>query len=95
MNARQGRLGEVERDMGAERDRAAELAKQAGTLKELIDRMEQEIAGSQKAADEARKATEAQAREMRERFAQAAFRDPARLAPKFPFPKPEACCPAP
>jgi septal ring factor EnvC (AmiA/AmiB activator) len=95
MNARQGRLGEVERDMGAERDRAAELAKQAGTLKELIDRMEREIAGSQRAADEARKATEAQAREMRERFAQAAFRDPARLAPKIPFSEARGLLPRP
>lgn len=95
MNARQDRLGEIERDAGAERDRAAELAKQAGTLKELIDRMEREIAGSQRAADEARKATEAQAREMRERFAQAAFRDPARLAPKIPFSEARGLLPRP
>nr|WP_245410890.1 peptidoglycan DD-metalloendopeptidase family protein [Microvirga flavescens] len=85
VDARQGRIGEVERNIGSERDKAAELARQAGTLKELIDRMEREIAGAQRAADEARKAAEAQARETRERFAQAAFRDPARLVPKVPF----------
>ena len=46
---------------GAEREKAEELARQAGTLKELIDRMEAEITGAQRAAEEARKAAEAQA----------------------------------
>jgi murein hydrolase activator len=85
MEARQGRLGDVERNVGAERERSTHLARQASTLKELIDRMENEIAGARRAADEARKAAEAQAKEVRDRFAQAAFRDPARLAPKIPF----------
>ncbi|MGO4706111.1 murein hydrolase activator EnvC [Microvirga sp. 2MCAF38] len=85
VDARQGRIGEVERSIGSEREKAAELARQAGTLKELIDRMEREISGAHRAAEEARKAAETQARETRERFAQAAFRDPARLAPKIPF----------
>ncbi|HEV2564716.1 MAG TPA: hypothetical protein VGU19_06500, partial [Microvirga sp.] len=85
MEARQGRIAEVERDVGAERQKAEELARQAGTLKELVDRMEAEIAGAQRAAAEARKAAEAQERETREKFAQLAFRDPARLAPKIPF----------
>jgi septal ring factor EnvC (AmiA/AmiB activator) len=95
VNARQGSLAEVERGAGAERERAAELARQAGTLKDLIDRMESEIAGAQKAAEEARKAAEAQAREVRERFAQAAFRDPARLAPKIPFAEARGLLPRP
>jgi septal ring factor EnvC (AmiA/AmiB activator) len=82
---RQSRLAEAERSAGTERERAADLARQAGTLKELIERMERESAGAQRAAEQARKAEEAQARETRERFAQAAFRDPARLAPKVPF----------
>jgi septal ring factor EnvC (AmiA/AmiB activator) len=95
MNARQARLGEVERTVGAEQERAGELAKQAGTLKELIERMEREIAGAQRAAEDARKATEAQARETKERFAQAAFRDPARLAPKIPFSEARGLIPRP
>ena len=95
MNARQGRLAEVERDVGKEQARAGELAQQAGTLKELIERMEREIAGSQRAAEEAKKATEAQARETRERFAQAAFRDPARLVPKIPFSEAKGLIPRP
>ncbi|WP_243369653.1 murein hydrolase activator EnvC family protein [Microvirga solisilvae] len=95
MAARQSRMTEVERNIGAERDKAAELARQAGTLKELIDRMEAEISGAQKAADEARKAAEAQEKEAKERFAQAAFRDPARLAPKIPFSEAKGLLPRP
>ncbi|KLK90986.1 membrane protein [Microvirga vignae] len=95
MAARQSRMVEVERSMGAERDKAAELARKAGTLKELIDRMEAEIAGAQRAAEEARKATEAQEREAKERFAQAAFRDPARLVPKIPFSEAKGLLPKP
>jgi septal ring factor EnvC (AmiA/AmiB activator) len=95
MNARQGRLSEVERNVGAEREKAAELARQAGSLKELIDRMEREIAAAQKAAVEARRAAEAQDKEAKERFAQAAFRDPARLAPKIPFSEARGLLPQP
>ena len=71
MEARQSRIAEVERNVGAERQKAEDLARQAGTLKELIDRMEAEITGAQRAAEEARKAAEAQQRETREKFAQA------------------------
>lgn len=95
MEARQSRMTEVERNMGAERGKAAELARQAGTLKELIDRMEAEVSGAQRAAEEARKAAEAQEREAKERFAQAAFRDPARLAPKIPFAEARGLLPRP
>jgi murein hydrolase activator len=95
MNARQGRLSEVERNVGAEREKAAELARHAGSLKELIDRMEKEIAAAQKAAEEARRAAEAQEKEAKERFAQAAFRDPARLAPKIPFSEARGLLPQP
>jgi len=95
MEARQGRMAEVERSIGAEREKAAELARKAGTLKELIDRMEAEISGAQRAAEEARKAAEAQEREAKERFAQAAFRDPARLAPKIPFSEAKGLLPKP
>jgi septal ring factor EnvC (AmiA/AmiB activator) len=95
MEARQGRIAEVERDAGSERRKAEELARQAGTLKELIDRMEAEIAGAQRASEEARKAAEAQERQTREKFAQLAFRDPARLAPKIPFSEARGMLPRP
>jgi septal ring factor EnvC (AmiA/AmiB activator) len=95
MEARQGRIAEVERNVGAEQEKAAALARQAGTLKELIDRMEAEISGAQRAVEEARKAAQAQERETREKFAQAAFRDPARLAPKIPFAEARGLLPRP
>jgi septal ring factor EnvC (AmiA/AmiB activator) len=93
--ARQSRLAEAERSFGAERAKSAELAREAQTLKELIERMERDVAAAQKASEEARKAAEAQARETRERFAAAAFRDPARLAPKIPFPEARGLLPMP
>jgi len=95
IDARQKRIADAERSMGAEKEKAANLARQAGTLKELIDRMEKEITGAHKAAEEARKAAEAQEKEARARFAQAAFQDPARLAPKIPFSEAKGLLPRP
>jgi septal ring factor EnvC (AmiA/AmiB activator) len=88
-------MAEAERSIGAERARTAELGREAQTLKELIDRMEREVAAAQRAAEEARKAAEAQARATRERFAAAAFRDPARLVPKIPFSEAKGLLPMP
>ncbi|MGO4527297.1 murein hydrolase activator EnvC [Microvirga sp. 2MCAF35] len=95
MEARQSRIADVERNAGTERQKAEDLAQRAGSLKELIDRMEAEIAGAQRASEEARKAAEAQERETREKFAQLAFRDPARLAPKIPFSEARGLLPRP
>ncbi|HEV2557079.1 MAG TPA: peptidoglycan DD-metalloendopeptidase family protein [Microvirga sp.] len=95
IGARQERIVEMERGVVAEREKAAELARQAGSLKELIERMERDISGAQRAAEAARKAEEAHARELRDRFAQAAFRDPARLAPKVPFGEAKGLLPQP
>ncbi len=93
--ARQDRLAAAERSAGSERERAAALAARAGSLKELIDRMERDVAAAQRAAEEARQAAEAQSREARERFAALAFRDPARLAPKIPFQEARGLLPTP
>jgi septal ring factor EnvC (AmiA/AmiB activator) len=93
--ARQGQLASVEKAFGGERDKAAELAGQARTLKELIDRMERDIAAARQAAEEARKAEEEQLRQARNRFAEAAFRDPARLAPKVAFAEAKGLLPRP
>ncbi|MFE1601270.1 murein hydrolase activator EnvC family protein [Methylobacterium sp. ID0610] len=76
--ARQSRLGEAETGLAGERERASGLAKEARTVKDLVDRLDGEISA-------ARRAAEAESRETRERFAAAALRDPARLAPKMPF----------
>ncbi|KAA2233987.1 peptidoglycan DD-metalloendopeptidase family protein [Salinarimonas soli] len=93
--ARQDRLVQAEQSAGSERDRAANLAAQAQTLKDLIDRMEREVAAAQRAAEEARRAAETQSKETRERFAALAFRDPARLAPKIPFQEARGALPTP
>jgi murein hydrolase activator len=95
IGARQARMVEAEKNVGSEQEKASQLARQAGTLKELIDRMEKEISGARQAADEARKAAAAQEREAKEKFAQAAFRDPARLAPKIPFSEARGLLPRP
>ena len=93
--ARQDRIGEAEREAGSERARAATLATEAKSAKDLVERMESEVSAARRAADEAKRAGEAQARQTRERFAAAAFRDPARLAPKIPFAEARGLLPRP
>ncbi len=85
MAARKARLAEVESGLATERARTAELGVQARSLKELLDRMEGEVASARRAADEARAAETREARATQERFAAAGIRDPARLAPKVRF----------
>jgi septal ring factor EnvC (AmiA/AmiB activator) len=93
--ARQERLVQAQQSFASERDRAAGLAAEARTLKELIDGMERDIAAAGKAEDDAKHTAENQARQTRERFAAAAFRDPARLAPKAPFSEVKGVLPRP
>jgi len=83
--ARKARLAEVESGLVTERARTAELGLQARSLKELLERMEGEVASARRAADEARAAETREARATQERFAAAGIRDPARLAPKVRF----------
>ncbi|KQP88367.1 hypothetical protein ASF60_02010 [Methylobacterium sp. Leaf113] len=83
--ARRTRQAEVESGLAAERTRTAELSVQARSLKELLDRMEGEVASARRAAEEARAAESREVRATQERFAVAAARDPARLAPKVRF----------
>lgn len=96
VEARQAAVGDAEKALGAERERARDLARQATSLKELIERMEREVASAARAADEARRADAARVRADEERrradadqvgakIAAAPFRDPARLAPAAPF----------
>lgn len=85
MDARRGRINEIESSITAERQKAAELGNQAKSLKELVDRMETEVASARRAAEEARAAQEREAKATQERFAAAGNRDPARLAPKIRF----------
>jgi septal ring factor EnvC (AmiA/AmiB activator) len=91
IDARQSALTAAEQALGAERARAADLARQAASLKELIARMETEVeaaasgAAASRKADEAQKAAAAAAPEAQRRIAMAPFKDPARLAPASPF----------
>ena len=83
--ARRTRQAEVESGLAAERTRTAELSVQARSLKDLLDRMEGEVASARRAAEEARAAETREARATQERFAAAGARDPARLTPKVRF----------
>lgn len=105
VEARQASVSEAEKALGAERERARDLARQATTLKELIERMEREVAAAARAADEARRADAAQARAEEERRRAEAdqvaariaapLRDPARLAPAAPFAETKGFLPLP
>jgi septal ring factor EnvC (AmiA/AmiB activator) len=83
--ARQQSLADAEQALGSERDRAAELARQAANLKDLIARMESEIAPAKAAAAASRAADEAAAADVATRAAAAQAKDPARLKPALPF----------
>lgn len=83
--ARRTRQAEIESGLATERTRTAELSVQARSLKELLDRMEGEVASARRAAEEARAAETREARATQERFAAAGARDPARLTPKVRF----------
>jgi septal ring factor EnvC (AmiA/AmiB activator) len=93
--ARQERMAETQQTFARERERGADLAGQANTLKELIEGVERDLSAGRRAAEEARRAAESQSREARERLAAAAFRDPARLAPKVPFSEVKGVLPRP
>ena len=91
VSARQNAQGDAEKALEAERVRASELGREAASLKDLIARMEGEVASAGRAADEARKAD---AERQRQADAEAAgitakalnpVRDPARLAPAMAF----------
>ncbi|TXN71271.1 peptidoglycan DD-metalloendopeptidase family protein [Methylobacterium sp. WL6] len=83
--ARRTRQAEVETGLAAERTRAADLAKEARSLKDLLDRIEGEVATAKRSADEAKAAEQREAKATQERFAAAGIRDPAKLAPKVKF----------
>jgi septal ring factor EnvC (AmiA/AmiB activator) len=83
--ARQQSLTDAEQALGSERDRAAELARQAVNLKELIARMETEVAPAKSAAAASRAADQAAAADVQTRANAAGTKDPARLRPALAF----------
>ncbi|MEN3929448.1 peptidoglycan DD-metalloendopeptidase family protein [Microvirga sp. W0021] len=92
MEARQSRQSEVEAAIGSERQKMAELATQAKSLADLIERSEKEVAGAQRAAAAAR---QAETMQQKAAFAATAFTDPSRLSPKIPFAQAKGRLPLP
>ncbi len=100
IDARQASLGVAEQALNAEEQRAGDLARQATSMKDLISRMEQDLAGAKHAAEEAAKAEAAR------KLAEAAappvqksdispFKDPGRLAPAMAFEDTKGLLPLP
>lgn len=102
IEAKRGLLAEAESAMASEKARAAELARSAGSLKDLIAKIENEIAAAQNAAELARRAEDAQrlsaeadAAAIQKKLDAGAFRDAARLSPAIPFGDARGQLPAP
>ncbi len=102
VDIRQKTLGEAQSALDVEQKRAAELASQATSLKDLISKMERENASARRAAEEARKYDEErkkqaalETQEQQARIEASPFKDPARLAPAIPFSKARGKLPLP
>jgi septal ring factor EnvC (AmiA/AmiB activator) len=85
VEARQLALRATEKSAGDEARRTAELARQAGTVRELLQKIESDMQTASRMAEESRRQEEARAREAQGRLASLAMRDPARLSPKLAF----------
>jgi murein hydrolase activator len=85
IGARQQSLSVAESALGAERKRAAELAGQAASLKDLIAGMEREVGAAKAGADAAAAADRAAAADVASRAAASRGADPARLTPAIAF----------
>ena len=85
IEARQVALGRAEGDLAAERDKAKQLAGEAGSLKELIARSEAESGAASRAAEAAKDSDAKLAMMMPDARMAAMPKDPARLAPAVAF----------
>jgi murein hydrolase activator len=85
IEARRSRETIALKDVETERNQGHALAGQARTLRDFIERIEREAQVASRAAQVALAAIESQTREVRERMAALAFRDPARLQPRASF----------
>jgi murein hydrolase activator len=100
ITARQASLGVAEQALAAEEQRAGALARQATSMKDLITKMESDLAGAKQAAAEAAQAEAA--RKLAEANAPptqksdiAPFKDPGRLAPAMAFADTKGLLPMP
>jgi septal ring factor EnvC (AmiA/AmiB activator) len=85
---RRRQQSENEKALEAERTKTQALARQVETVRELIARMEKEIASAARAAETAR-------RETAEKTSSAALADPTRIAPAFAFAQAKGRLPLP
>jgi len=85
IEARRERETSAAKDVEAQRALGSELAGQARSMRDFVEKIEKEISVANRAADAARQAIEQETREQRERMTALAFKDPARLAPKIAF----------
>lgn len=102
VDIRQKTLGDAQSALEIEQKRAAELAGQATSLKDLIARMERESVSARKAAeaalkyDEERKKQAAlETQEQQAKIEASPYKDPARLTPAMPFSKARGKLPLP
>ena len=92
---RQRKQTETEKALDSERTRAVQLGRQADNLKDLIGRLEQEIASSARAAAAAQAATPKVDQKPDPKQTLAAFKDPGRLAPAIAFASAKGALPLP
>jgi septal ring factor EnvC (AmiA/AmiB activator) len=101
IEARQAALSTAEQTLSTERDRAQDLARQATNLKDLIGKMESEVAAAAHAAESARAADDARKRTaelepgVKQKFEGSPFKDPARLSPAIAFADAKGLLPLP
>ena len=85
IDARQQSLASAQDALGSQQQRAAELAKKAGSLKDLISRLDSETAARNAAAAAAHAAEVAVANDIEARAQAARGAEPARLKPEIAF----------
>ncbi len=101
IEARQAALSTAEQTLSSERDRAQDLARQATNLKDLIGKMESDVASAARAAEAARAADEARKRTaelepgLKQKIEGSPFKDPARLSPAIAFADAKGLLPLP
>ena len=96
VDARQAALGRAEGEMADEAEKAKRLAGEAGSLKDLIGRMERGDAAAAKGAEAARQSDAKLAAIAPDAgIAAAPFKDPGRLAPAIAFDKTKGLLPLP
>ena len=86
IGSRQGQIDASEQQLRDERQKITTLAKQAQSLKDLISRMETDIAGASRAAEAAKKVPLPTGQNPQTGlFASSSLKDSARLTPKYAF----------